>query len=237
MKMATHRQIAAMTKTEAAYLEIRERIFDGTLQPGSVHNQEALAAGLGLSTTPLREALRRLESEGLVELKAHRDMAITALTPREVHELYAVRLQLDPYAAALAAREAPDDVLREIVRLADQPAGETGRPRLIANRLFHRTIYAASGNHLLTQFLDSLWDRTDRYRLLLLQEKIHVAAAGREHRTIARALKRRDEDEVARLMFDHVKAAEDLIVEVASDLLEPSAEAESGPADHARRPR
>jgi DNA-binding GntR family transcriptional regulator len=213
------RPISAMTKSEAAYLEIRERIFAGALQPGSVHNQEALAASLGLSTTPLREALRRLESEGLVQLKAHRDMAIAPLTPREVHELYAVRLQLDPYAAALTAQNAPDDVLSEIVRLAKQPAPETIRSRLSANRLFHRTIYAASGNHLLTQFLDSLWDRTDRYRLLLLQEKSHVAAAGREHRTIAGALTRRDAEEVRRLMFKHVAAAEDLIVELAGDLL------------------
>jgi DNA-binding GntR family transcriptional regulator len=211
--------VSAVTKSEAAYLEVRERIFDGTLPPGSVHNQEALAASLGLSTTPLREALRRLESEGLVELKAHRDMLIAPLTQREVHELYAIRLQLDPYAAALAAQNAGDDVLREIVRLAEQPTAETGRPGLSVNRIFHRTIYSASGNHLLTQFLDSLWDRTDRYRLLLLQEKVHVAAARREHRTLAQALKRRDAEGVARLMFDHVKAAEGLIVEMAGDLL------------------
>lgn len=211
------RPLLAMTKSEAAYLELRERVVSGGLPPGSVHNQEALATSLGLSTTPVREALRRLESEGLIELKAHRDMVIAPLTPRELHELYAVRLQLDPYAAALAARNASGEVVGEIVRLAESPPGESGRSLLAANRRFHRTIYAASENHLLTQLLDSLWDRTDRYRLLLLQEKIHVAAAGREHRAIAQALQRRDADEVARLMFQHVKAAEDLIVEVAGD--------------------
>jgi DNA-binding GntR family transcriptional regulator len=207
-----------MTKSEAAYFAIRERVFSGSLPPGSVHNQEALAASLGLSTTPLREALRRLESEGLVELEAHRDMVIAPLTARELHELYAVRLQLDPYAAALAAENASDEVVEEVVRLAEQPSGETGRALLAANRRFHRTIYAASGNQLLTQLLDSLWDRTDRYRLLLLHEKIHVAAAGREHRTLALALRRRDADEISRLMYQHVKAAEDLIVGIGGDL-------------------
>jgi DNA-binding GntR family transcriptional regulator len=213
------RSVSPMTKSEAAYQEIRQRIFEGTLQPGAVLNQEALAASLGLSTTPLREALRRLESEGVVELKAHRDMVIKPLTLRELHELYAVRQQLDPHAAALAAEHAPPEILKEIVRLAEQPAGDTAHERLTANRLFHRTIYSAGGNLLLTQLLDSLWDRTDRYRLLLLQDELHLFAVAREHQRIARAVQRRDVDKVTKLVSDHVAAAERLIGEVAGDRL------------------
>jgi DNA-binding GntR family transcriptional regulator len=211
--------IAAMTKSEAAYRAIRERIFDGRLQPGAVLNQEALAASLGLSTTPLREALRRLESEGLVELKAHRDMLIAPLTLRELHELYALRLQLDPYAGALAAEKASTETLSEVVGLADAPVSGTAADRLAANRVFHRAIYAASGNLLLVQLLDSLWDRTDRYRLLLVQEEAHVFAVAREHQAIARALMRRNAERVRQLLSRHVAAAERLIVQIASDRL------------------
>jgi DNA-binding GntR family transcriptional regulator len=68
--------IQAVTKAEAVYLETRSRILKGVLAPGSAVNQEALAADLGVSITPLREALRRLEMEGLIRLEAHRTMVI-----------------------------------------------------------------------------------------------------------------------------------------------------------------
>jgi DNA-binding transcriptional MocR family regulator len=81
--------LQAVTKAEAVYIETRSRILKGTLAPGSAVNQEALAADLGVSITPLREALRRLEMEGLIRLEAHRTMSITPLTSRELDEMYA----------------------------------------------------------------------------------------------------------------------------------------------------
>jgi DNA-binding GntR family transcriptional regulator len=69
--------LQAVTKAEAVYIETRSRILKGTLAPGLAVNQEALAADLGVSITPLREALRRLEMEGLIRLEAHRTMIIT----------------------------------------------------------------------------------------------------------------------------------------------------------------
>jgi len=95
--------LQTVTKAEAVYIETRSRILKGTLAPGSAVNQEALAAELGVSITPLREALRRLEMEGLIRVEAHRTMTITPLTSRELDETYAIRTQLDPFAAGLAA--------------------------------------------------------------------------------------------------------------------------------------
>src|ERR1700730_14446555 len=94
------------TKAEAVYQELRRRILSSVILPGSMLSQEALAVQLGVSITPLREALRRLETEGLVKTLAHRTMTIPPLTRKEVRELYAVRLQLDPLAAKLAAENA-----------------------------------------------------------------------------------------------------------------------------------
>jgi DNA-binding GntR family transcriptional regulator len=95
--------LQAVTKAEAVYLETRSRILKGTLAPGSAINQEVLAADLGVSIIPLREALRRLEMEGLIRREAHRTMSITPLTPRELDETYAIRTELDPFAAGLTA--------------------------------------------------------------------------------------------------------------------------------------
>src|SRR6476660_3222116 len=106
--------LLAVTKAEAVYIETRSRILKGTLAPGSAVNQETLAADLGVSITPLREALRRLEMEGLIRLEAHRTMIITPLTSQELHEMYASRMELDPLAAGLAAGSASETELAQI---------------------------------------------------------------------------------------------------------------------------
>ena len=110
------------TKAEAVYLEIRARILTGALSPGLQINQEALAASLGVSITPLREALRRLEMEGLARLEAHRTVVIAPLIGRELDELYVIRMELDALAAGLAAAKASDTQVLLIGTLARRKA-------------------------------------------------------------------------------------------------------------------
>src|SRR3954471_18567517 len=93
-----------LSKSDAAYAEIRERILSGALAPGSVLAQYELAESLHMSITPLREALRRLRGEGLVELDVHRDARVAPLHVNEARELFEIRLSLDPLGAELAAR-------------------------------------------------------------------------------------------------------------------------------------
>jgi DNA-binding GntR family transcriptional regulator len=194
------------TKTEAVYDEVASRILDGTLGPGSMVNQEALAGELGVSITPLREALRRLEAEGLVVLQAHRTLTVAPLSALEVRELYAVRLRLDPFAAAEAAVHARPETLDAIDALAARATEATTQGRLRANREFHRAIYRASGNRTLADLLDRLWDQTDRYRLLALQDEQHERSAEQEHHRIAAAVRARDPRLVDDLMARHVEA-------------------------------
>ncbi len=205
------------TKAEAVYQELRGRILDGSIEPASTLNQEVLAAQLGLSITPLREALRRLEAEGLVRLEAHRTMTIAPLTRRELDELYAVRLQLDPFAASLTANVASDEELVHIERLARQRVARSPRALLQHNRTFHRLIYANSGNLVLIGILDKLWNQTDRYRLIVLRDRIQERAAGEEHRDIAAALRVRNEALVADLVHRHVQKTQHLIEQLVDD--------------------
>lgn len=203
------------TKATAAYREIRLQILNGTLEPGSTMNQEALAASFGLSTTPIREALRLLEAEGLVTLKAHRDVVIASLTRRELTEVLALRLELDPYAARLAAEHASDVERETALELATAAVPADPGAQLAANRLFHRTIYAASGNQLLTQMLDSLWDRTDRYRLVVVREQRYELVE-HEHLNIAEAFRNRQSRELAVLVRHHVDTARELLLHFTS---------------------
>src|SRR4051812_28581769 len=155
------------TKSDFAYRRVRELILSGQLEPGAVINQATLAREIGMSTTPLREALRRLKQEGLVELDAHRDARVTPLDAAEARDLLELRLQLDLLAASLAAQRRTDDELAAIADRLDRLEGLPRAPtpaQLDSHRRFHAAIHVASHNALLIGVLDGLWDKTDRYR-------------------------------------------------------------------------
>lgn len=194
-----------MTKTELAYLRIRQQILEGDLAPGQPLDQETLAASLGLSTTPVREALRRLESEHLVVNQAHRDTVVAPLSFRMLEEVYSVRLSLDPLAAAAAASAATPEE-RDLMQALSEHALEKGDEvaYLHLNRRLHRAIYAASGNSVLVQLLDQLWDMSDRYRLITLKDNAVVKSAKEEHAAIVRAVCENKPELASRLMREHV---------------------------------
>jgi DNA-binding GntR family transcriptional regulator len=204
------------TKGQAAYLEIRSRILRGDLEPGTVFSQEALAADLGLSTTPLREALQRLESDGLVFLRAHRDVTVTPLTRRELSELNAVRIQLDPYAGRLAAQNATYAEL-EAISAAVPRKNLAADVRVAENRRFHRSIYLAANNQLLAEILDLLWDRSDRYRFILRPDEDPGSEEGAGHQAIADALAQRNGNRAAELLSEHINAAQHLLFDRLTD--------------------
>lgn len=160
------------TKGDLAYARMRQLIIAGEVAPGTVLHQAELARTIGVSTTPLREALRRLHSEGLVELDAHRDARVTDLTADEARDLLEIRRSLDPKAVELAAsRRTNDDIaaIQVAARGIEPLENDPGYVDLIAHRRFHAALYRASHNRLLITTLDGLWDKADRYRRLGLE--------------------------------------------------------------------
>ena len=202
-----------MTKAEVAYELVREQVLRGDLVPGAVIAQATLARELGISTTPLREALRRLMTEGLVELDAHRDARVARLTAEEARDLIEIRRSLDPLAAGLAAERRTRADLALIRSTADELLPlrtDPGPVELLTHRRFHVAIYSASHNQLLVQSLDSLWDKADRYRRLALEggrtdedlDRTHA-----EHLALVDAIAAGDSDTAAAVMLDHVNAS------------------------------
>lgn len=158
-----------LSKSDLAYAELRARILSGGLPAGSRLAQYELAASLDMSITPLREAIRRLSSEGLVDVETHRDVRVSSMTSEEARQLIEVRLSLDPTAAELAAtRRTGEDVdaLRSAVGRLLPVTRQGGEEALTAHRAFHRALYRASHNDVLVRLLDDLWDKSDRYRRL-----------------------------------------------------------------------
>src|SRR4051794_33689198 len=200
-------------KSDVAYARVRQLILSGELAPGAVLNQAALAKEIGISTTPLREALRRLEQQGLVELDAHRDARVTQLDAGQARDLLEVRTSLDPLAAALAAerRTAADiAVLRTSLEgLAALPTNPTAA-QLDTHRRFHSAIYRASHNAVLVGMLDALWDSADRYRrhgLEVERSDEQRRTTDREHELLVQAVLERDGETASAVMRAHVQTS------------------------------
>jgi DNA-binding GntR family transcriptional regulator len=162
-KRAVAGPAAYRSKADVAYDQLRAAILAGDLSAGTALKQEQLALDLGVSTTPLREALRRLESEGFVKMPAHRDAIVAPLDLNELVALYEVRETLDSLAAGLAAQRF-DEADRAAMNAAAGRLGATRADPVALNRALHASIYRASHNPVLIAELDSLWDRSDRYR-------------------------------------------------------------------------
>jgi DNA-binding GntR family transcriptional regulator len=201
------------TKSDLAYTHVRDLILSGDLEPGAVLPQAALAQTIGISTTPLREALRRLKQEGLVELDAHRDARVRPLDASEARDLLELRRSLDPLAASLAAQRRTEADLADIRAALDGLESLSARPsvtQLESHHRFHAAIHRASHNALLVETLDGLWVKSDRYRR-------HGLEAGRsdeerdaratEHRLLFEAVRDGDEETAAELMRRHVETS------------------------------
>lgn len=200
------------TKSEFAYAWLRDRIISHAFPPGEIMNQTQIARDLGISTTPLREALRRLKSEGLVELDAHRDARATALSAEEARDLMETRLALDPLAAALAAERRSKEDIAEMRAAADFDAlpDHAAMADLVAHRRFHRSIYRASHNEILISTLDALWEKADRYRIMELRDRGGMAKADQtatEHRSLLDAVIAGDADEASAVMARHIRGS------------------------------
>jgi DNA-binding GntR family transcriptional regulator len=203
------------TKSAYAYEELRRRVLSGELVQGQPISQEQLAAELGVSTTPLREALRRLDAEGLVTLDAHRDAKVSSLNADEARSLFEVREQLDPLATMLAAaRRTAADMAAIKAALHDLEPLRSARSdvqALLVHREFHRSVYTASHNPLLMSLLEGLWDKADRYRLVGLKSKADTdedsERVREEHIAIADAVIAGDGKTAERLMKKHVRGS------------------------------
>jgi len=201
------------TKSDLAYDRVRALILSGELAPGAVLPQASLAQTIGISTTPLREALRRLKQEGLVELDAHKDARVRALDATEARDLLELRRSLDPLAASLAAQRRTETDLGGVRAALDGLEALDTSPSLAqleSHHRFHAAIHRASHNALLIDVLDGLWVKTDRYRRHGLEtgrteDEQHARAT--EHRLLYEAIRDGDADAAGELMHRHVETS------------------------------
>ncbi|AKZ59038.1 GntR family transcriptional regulator [Streptomyces ambofaciens ATCC 23877] len=199
-----------VSKSDLAYAELRSRILTGILPAGARLAQYDLAESLSMSITPLREAIRRLSSEGLLTVETHRDVRVSAMNSEEARQLFEVRLSLDPTAAELAAlRRTDEDIatMRAAVGRLLPVTRQWGEEALTAHRAFHQALYRASHNDVLVKLLDDLWDKSDRYRRLGLELPPGDEPRTRdlqEHHQLVDLVEEGRSVEAGRLMREHI---------------------------------
>ena len=187
----------------AAYNEIKQRIFMGEFTPGMRLREIEVAALLDMGRTPVREALKRIQDEGLLRHEPGRGMVVATMDQQEVGELYAMREVLESAAAAMAAQHATDAEIANMQAILDE--GDTDPVAL--NLRFHDAIYSAAHNRHLIRSLRSLTDTTYLLGRSTLSSKARAKVAMKEHSDIVDAIRSRDSDRAAAAARHHIHQA------------------------------
>ena len=193
---------------EVVYLSLRKAILKEQLKPGERLMENTLAAKLGVSRTPVREAIRMLSDEGLVLLIPRRGAQVARISRKELNDVLEVRRSLEDLAirkAALLIKEEDLAALEE-AELAFRSAVKSGDLTTIAEAdiAFHDVIYAAAGNRRLLTILSNLREQMYRFRLEYLKQVDIAATLVGEHAAIAAAVRERDPEKASKLLCAHI---------------------------------
>lgn len=191
-----------------AYQLILHAIDIGTYRPGDRLVESELAERFGVSRTPIREALQRLETQSLLA-RDGRSLIVASLDHNQMAELYVVRSELEGLAAKLAARHATEEEVRFLKEMVEEDKARVGDPAALArtNRRFHRQVHLASHNRYLVQQLDLV------YRSMALMATTSLSAKGRsevalaEHAQIVDAIARGDGEAASAALRSHISRA------------------------------
>jgi DNA-binding GntR family transcriptional regulator len=197
-------RIEVMSVADRVYAALREQILAGELEPDSRLHQENISAELGVSRTPVREALARLAADGLVELLANRGARVAASGSEDMQAAYVARLGIEPLAARLAAARRDTRGLRRAL------ASKAGYG---SSRAFHLALAEASGNPFLAGFAETIWAGRiglHVYARQMTADQIALDAA--EHAAIVDAIAAGDAELAERLTREHIEHALDILL-------------------------
>jgi DNA-binding GntR family transcriptional regulator len=200
---------------EHVYTGVKNAIIGGDLKPGKRLIEEKLAADMATSRTPVREAIQKLEKEGLIFRLPRGGFAVKAVTEDEVEEILGLRSVLEGYAAYLATSRITDAELKqldEIIAREDACLKNLNVDEFIRlDGEFHDVLYRAAKNARLYGLLNDLRDYMYRYRVIILhyQRKLHLAV--QDHKEMLAAIKAKSPRQVERLVRKHVSRGKEII--------------------------
>jgi DNA-binding GntR family transcriptional regulator len=200
--------VSVPSRTEAVLDSLKTAILTGRLPPGHALVENELAAQLGVSKTPVREALKTLAGAGLVTMSPYKGAAVRTVDDRLAHSVYDIRLLLEPEAVrravALGRPELEEHKRRAEEALQTADASNDQAQRSMANRDFHRSLYLGCGNDLMVNILDDLRDQTALVSTVVWNRTPSWEQEAAEHRAILEAVSFGDADGAADLLRTHI---------------------------------
>jgi DNA-binding GntR family transcriptional regulator len=207
------------TAVELVVEELRSRILSGSIAPGLPLRQEALAEELGVSRIPLREAIRLLSTEGLLDLVPHRGAFVSMISLAEVREFFEIRLKLEPWLLREAVPNLTEqDLQRASATVAEMDEAEAAQWGPLNWRL-HERLYAPAGRPLTLNMVRALHEKSERYfRFQVMNAPIRQQAHD-EHMQLIELCRQRKADMATVALEDHISQASVQIVEIVGRLL------------------
>ena len=204
---------------ELVFEALREAIVDGTLAPGERLMEAQLAEELGVSRTPVREAIRKLELAHYVVMVPRRGAYVADISLKDVADVFEIRGALEALAAELAAERASEDEIERMERLLVQ-IGQAVEAKDVAavvelDTQFHDTLLKASRNERLYVIISQLREQIQRFRTRTLSNPARMKVAVEEHRRLVEALAARDADLARRLAAEHIESAANSLMQLS----------------------
>ncbi|QBI20387.1 GntR family transcriptional regulator [Egibacter rhizosphaerae] len=207
------------TLADAALQKLRAAIISCELEPGSSLRLRELIDRLEMSSVPIREALRYLEHSGLVERRPHRGALVAPMSPEDLQETYAIRVELETMAVRMAAERMSTERTRDLQQLLTDYAAafeaEDPRARDLHRRL-HMAIYGYSDSKWLLRLIPMLWDNAERYQRLSLPKR-ERAQILQEHHALTNACLQGDPDAAAAALHEHLTRTIDAALETLEE--------------------
>lgn len=201
---------------DVVFNTLRRAILKGELKPGERLMEITLADKLGVSRTPIREAIRKLELEGLVVMAPRKGAKVASITERDLNDVLEVRKGMEVLAISLACKRITREELEklETIEQSFQKLIESGNLTELAEMdvKFHDTIYQATNNQRLVQLLNNLREQMYRYRMEYLKDIAVRRTLAEEHKAICRALRERDEQQAEEYVSIHIDNQQKAII-------------------------
>lgn len=205
------------TRVQDAYAQIKQQIRTNRMAPGFLAPEPEIATRLGMSRTPVREALIRLEAEGLVELIPRRGARVLPILASDMQEIYEILTALEPEAAANLAGQSPSETELAPLVNATHDMEEALKDKDLdrwaeADDRFHRDLLELHGNRRLSDFVGSLFDQAHRARMVTIRLRDLPVKSTQEHREVLEYLRKGDPSGVRRVFREHrQRAANELL--------------------------
>jgi len=202
---------------EVVFETLREAIINGTLRPGERLMEVQLAEDMGVSRTPVREAIRKLELEGFVIMVPRKGAYVAGISTKDIADVFEVRAALESLAAGLAAERITEEELKELNKFLMQVTvnAEIGDLEKVvqSDTEFHDLIYRASRNNRLVQIINKLREQIQRFRITSLSYPGRIKQTLEEHKKLVEAISDRDIVRARSLAQEHIENAENSMLE------------------------